>query len=261
MAPKMSGMSTEGLALVATYQRTVRAPLARIWMHNGFVQVNSEKMSKSLGNIFTVRELLDEGFKGEAMRLALLGAQMAEHDGLVAFMRFHVLAGPVRVERGTHRRKQVGAPPHAGVHRQGNGDVMPPEQPRRRVALTGVILALSRHGCMTARGRNAVIRIVGKGRCMHIDGGRGHEAMFVHHADTVVFGDAPHTSVGCHRQVKVTRDLEGGPPDLQAGHELAKKTCFVCHKLNGEGAEVGPDLTGVGRSTLDAPLRKRNGSP
>ena len=45
---------------------------------------------------------------------------------------------------------------------------------------------------------------------MHIDGGRGHEAMFVHHADTVVFGDAPHTSVGCHRQVKVTRDLEGG---------------------------------------------------
>src|SRR5437588_2778360 len=44
---------------------------------------------------------------------------------------------------------------------------------------------------------------------MHIDGGRGHEAMFVHHADTVVFGDAPHTGVGCHRQVKVTGNLEG----------------------------------------------------
>src|SRR5205807_7459030 len=48
--------------------------------------------------------------------------------------------------------------------------------------------------------------------------------------------------------------LKGGPPDLQAGHELAKKTCLICHKLNGEGAEVGPDLTGVGRSTLDALL-------
>src|SRR5205814_3981669 len=48
--------------------------------------------------------------------------------------------------------------------------------------------------------------------------------------------------------------LSGGPPDLQAGHEIAKKTCFVCHKLYGEGAEVGPDLTGVGRSTLDALL-------
>jgi len=48
--------------------------------------------------------------------------------------------------------------------------------------------------------------------------------------------------------------LSGGPPDLQAGHEIAKKTCFVCHKFYGEGAEVGPDLTGVGRSTLDALL-------
>src|ERR1043166_2244060 len=45
-----------------------------------------------------------------------------------------------------------------------------------------------------------------------------------------------------------------GEPDLSAGHEVAKKTCFVCHKLHGEGAEVGPDLTGVGRSTLDALL-------
>ena len=45
-----------------------------------------------------------------------------------------------------------------------------------------------------------------------------------------------------------------GPVDLEAGHEVARKTCFVCHKLHGEGAEVGPDLTGVGRSTLDALL-------
>ena len=48
--------------------------------------------------------------------------------------------------------------------------------------------------------------------------------------------------------------LIGGSVDLQAGHEIAKKTCFVCHKLYGEGADVGPDLTGVGRSTLDALL-------
>jgi putative membrane-bound dehydrogenase-like protein len=48
--------------------------------------------------------------------------------------------------------------------------------------------------------------------------------------------------------------LKGGPLDLKAGHEIARKTCFVCHKLNGEGADVGPDLTGVGRSSLDALL-------
>jgi putative heme-binding domain-containing protein len=46
-----------------------------------------------------------------------------------------------------------------------------------------------------------------------------------------------------------------GEPDVKAGYEVAKKTCFVCHKLHNEGvADVGPDLTGVGRSTLDALL-------
>jgi putative membrane-bound dehydrogenase-like protein len=45
-----------------------------------------------------------------------------------------------------------------------------------------------------------------------------------------------------------------GEPDLKNGHEVAKRTCYVCHKLHGEGADVGPDLTGVGRSTLDALL-------
>jgi putative heme-binding domain-containing protein len=45
-----------------------------------------------------------------------------------------------------------------------------------------------------------------------------------------------------------------GPIDIEKGHQIAQKTCFTCHKLHGEGAEVGPDLTGVGRSTLDALL-------
>jgi putative membrane-bound dehydrogenase-like protein len=45
-----------------------------------------------------------------------------------------------------------------------------------------------------------------------------------------------------------------GEPDVKNGYEVAKRTCFVCHKLHGEGADVGPDLTGVGRSTLDALL-------
>ncbi len=45
-----------------------------------------------------------------------------------------------------------------------------------------------------------------------------------------------------------------GEPNWKHGHEIAQKTCFVCHKFYGEGEEVGPDLTGVGRSTLDALL-------
>ncbi len=47
-------------------------PYVNYWMHNGYVVVNGEKMSKSLGNFFTVRQLLDEGLSGEALRLTLL---------------------------------------------------------------------------------------------------------------------------------------------------------------------------------------------
>jgi cysteinyl-tRNA synthetase len=50
------------------------APLARHWVHNGFVDFGSEKMSKSLGNTVLVNELLDEGHRGEVLRLALLSA-------------------------------------------------------------------------------------------------------------------------------------------------------------------------------------------
>jgi cysteinyl-tRNA synthetase len=49
-------------------------PLARYWVHNGFVDMGSEKMSKSLGNIITPAELLAQGHKGETLRLALLSA-------------------------------------------------------------------------------------------------------------------------------------------------------------------------------------------
>src|SRR3954451_5379114 len=49
-------------------------PLARFWVHNGFVDMGAEKMSKSLGNIVTPAELLGLGHKGETLRLALLSA-------------------------------------------------------------------------------------------------------------------------------------------------------------------------------------------
>ncbi len=51
------------------------APLARYWLHNGFLSVNADKMSKSLGNIVTVDQLLNAGHDGETIRFALLSAQ------------------------------------------------------------------------------------------------------------------------------------------------------------------------------------------
>jgi cysteinyl-tRNA synthetase len=47
-------------------------PLANYWVHNGFVDMGAEKMSKSLGNVITVDRLLADGHRGEVLRLALL---------------------------------------------------------------------------------------------------------------------------------------------------------------------------------------------
>jgi cysteinyl-tRNA synthetase len=46
--------------------------MANIWMHNGFLQVEGEKMSKSLGNFVTIRQLLDGGWQGEVLRFNML---------------------------------------------------------------------------------------------------------------------------------------------------------------------------------------------
>jgi cysteinyl-tRNA synthetase len=49
-------------------------PFVRYWMHNGFVRINDEKMSKSLGNFFTVREILQR-YRPEEVRYFILTSQ------------------------------------------------------------------------------------------------------------------------------------------------------------------------------------------
>jgi cysteinyl-tRNA synthetase len=50
------------------------SPFVHLWMHNGFVRVNDEKMSKSLGNFFTVREVLKTLRDPEVLRFFLLSS-------------------------------------------------------------------------------------------------------------------------------------------------------------------------------------------
>ena len=56
---------------IAQAEGATGKPFARYWIHNGFVNINQEKMSKSLGNIFTIREIL-ESYHPEAIRIFLL---------------------------------------------------------------------------------------------------------------------------------------------------------------------------------------------
>ena len=80
------------------------ASFARYWMHNEMLQVEGKKMSKSLGNFFTVRDLLDQGVPGEVIRFVYLSthyrkpmdwtaekAQIARNH----LMRWWSLFGPV----------------------------------------------------------------------------------------------------------------------------------------------------------------------
>ena len=59
---------------------------AKYWMHNGYITINKEKMSKSLGNFFTVREIL-ERYDGEVIRFFLLSGHYRSpidfNDGLM----------------------------------------------------------------------------------------------------------------------------------------------------------------------------------
>jgi cysteinyl-tRNA synthetase len=56
---------------IAQSEGATGQPLARYWVHNGFVRVNSEKMSKSLGNFFTIRDILRQ-YDPEVLRFFLL---------------------------------------------------------------------------------------------------------------------------------------------------------------------------------------------
>lgn len=59
---------------VAQSECATGKPFARYWMHNGFINIDNEKMSKSLGNFFTVRDILKE-YEAEDVRMFMLSAQ------------------------------------------------------------------------------------------------------------------------------------------------------------------------------------------
>ncbi|MGH9484867.1 MAG: CysS/YqeB C-terminal domain-containing protein, partial [Terriglobales bacterium] len=56
---------------IAQVEPLTQAPFARFWVHMEFLLVNGEKMSKSLGNFFTVRDLMDKGYHPSAIRYLL----------------------------------------------------------------------------------------------------------------------------------------------------------------------------------------------
>jgi cysteinyl-tRNA synthetase len=78
-------------------------PLARVWMHNGFINVDDEKMSKSLGNFFTIRDVL-KAFDAETIRFFIVRSHYRSplnysdshlHDARASLRRLYTALGAV----------------------------------------------------------------------------------------------------------------------------------------------------------------------
>jgi cysteinyl-tRNA synthetase len=95
------------------------AGFARYWMHNGYVVVEGEKMSKSLGNFFTVRQLLEEGWPGEVIRLTLLSAHYRQP---LDFTREKLTESKAQLDRLYGALRKAGGPRDGPGGREGPGE-------------------------------------------------------------------------------------------------------------------------------------------
>jgi cysteinyl-tRNA synthetase len=111
------------------------APLARYWVHNGFVDMGNEKMSKSLGNIITVGDLLHQGHRGSHLRHALMSAHYRQPLGWTDRL-IGQSQRTVDRWRGKWEKRHVGrsitpprpkTPPHASVLNALRDDLNTPE--------------------------------------------------------------------------------------------------------------------------------------
>ena len=87
------------------------APFVHVWMHNGFVSIDDEKMSKSLGNFFTVRDVLKTLRDPEVLRFFLLEQPLSRTDQLfrgAARAGGRDAGGPVPGAEGRARRGAAG---------------------------------------------------------------------------------------------------------------------------------------------------------
>ncbi|HIU25564.1 MAG TPA: cysteine--tRNA ligase [Candidatus Copromorpha excrementigallinarum] len=81
-------------------------PFANYWMHNGYITVNDEKMSKSKGNFFTVRDILKE-YDGEVIRFFLLSVQYRNPINFSHQLMDQAKAGLARMENAEDNLKHL----------------------------------------------------------------------------------------------------------------------------------------------------------
>jgi cysteinyl-tRNA synthetase len=109
------------------------SPFVRVWMHNGFVRINDEKMSKSSDNFFTVRDVLKTLRDPEVLRFFLLGSHYMgpiNYSEAQLMQADETLLGLYRALNGVHAMAAGGTPVHehlAAFHAAMDDDFNTPE--------------------------------------------------------------------------------------------------------------------------------------
>lgn len=81
-------------------------PFANYWMHNGYITIDNEKMSKSKGNFFTVRDILKE-YDGEVMRFFLLSGHYRNPINFSDTLMEQAKAGLARMQNAKENLKHL----------------------------------------------------------------------------------------------------------------------------------------------------------
>ena len=103
---------------IAQSEGATGKPFVRYWLHGEFLQIEGEKMAKSLGNVFTLQQLLERGIRASAIRYLFLTAHYRTKLNF-SFEGLEAAAEAVRRLRGTHERLRA----HPAVRTPGPADV------------------------------------------------------------------------------------------------------------------------------------------
>lgn len=93
-------------------------PFVNVWIHNEYLLVDGGKMSKSLGNYYTIEDLLNQGFSPESLRYILLSTHYRSKVNFSLSKKHETMKAVQRVQSFWERLNELGTP---------NGDALPVE--------------------------------------------------------------------------------------------------------------------------------------
>ena len=110
---------------IAQSEAANEVEFARYWMHNGFLRIDGEKMSKSLGNFFTVRDICEQ-YDPQVIRFFMLSAQYRTPLNFSKELIEDASRGLERIQNGAERLREI-------AEKKNNRFITDEEQQRRRI--------------------------------------------------------------------------------------------------------------------------------